>query len=65
VLGGGLMLTLLVYLLILLLVLGVIAYVIQTYVPLDPKIKGLAIAIIALIFLLIVIRMLFYSTPLL
>jgi hypothetical protein len=54
------MITLLIYLLIGLLVLGLVAYVIQTYVPLDAKVKNIIIGILALIFLLYLLRMLFW-----
>jgi hypothetical protein len=54
------MITFLIYLLIGLLVLALVAYVIKTYVPLDDKVKNLVIGIIALIFLLWLLRVLFW-----
>lgn len=58
------MITLVIYILIAVLVFCLVAYVVQTYVPLDDKIKKLIIGIIALIFLLWLLRMLFWSGPL-
>jgi hypothetical protein len=57
------MITLLIWLLVLLLVLGVIVWVIQM-LPLPPPFGNIAIAIVALIFILILVSALLGDLPL-
>jgi hypothetical protein len=57
------MITLLIWLLVLLLVLGVIIWVIQL-LPLPPPFGNIAIAIVALIFILILVSALLGDLPL-
>ena len=57
------MITLLIWLLVLLLVLGVVVWVIQL-LPLPPPFGNIAIAVIALIFILILVSALLGDLPL-
>jgi hypothetical protein len=57
------MITLLIWLLVLLLVLGVVVWVIQL-LPLPPPFGNIAIAIVALIFILILVSALLGDLPL-
>jgi hypothetical protein len=57
------MITLLIWILVLLLILGVIVWVVQL-IPLPPPFGNIAIAIVALIFILVLLSMLLGEIPL-
>jgi hypothetical protein len=61
---GLLMLDVLISLLIVVLVMGIVAYVIQQFLPLDPRIKHLALLILGVLLLIWVLLILFGQAPL-